>query len=420
MIGPGTEIESSHVKYPVVKEAFSRVDIEQTFDSQDSPIYWWDGDIFPKDFKNVGPNQRINKIPGMDYICYKSTFIHSMNQMRRLFPNFYKFFPLSFLLPHQFTDFQREHEKLQHALRKPVTWIVKPRSGCCGHGIKLIQHVYEIGRKAESIVIQRYVAPFLLDGFKFDFRFYVLVSNLSPYTVYIYREGLARFCTQKYEAPSPENLNDKFCHLTNTSINVENEHPTTDFTKLASEVLKQIQAVNPKKGENVWRKICNATALTMLAMWSPIVNSISNCGSSLDAIGTRYSYSSVGGIDKYNKFFHILGIDIMLNEFMSPIVLELNDRPSMVVTFDCEKELKTSLIVDTLRTISKDGSVINPQATNWEQILPADPSTPFADIVDEVCSQSCSVLRSAIPTKMPKSSMSSSMTTPLTFADTKQ
>lgn len=418
MIGPGTEIDSTHAKYPVVEEAFSRVQVEASEDNPNAPIFWWDGDIYPKDFKNVGPNQRINKIPGMDYICYKSTFIHSMNQMRRLFPNFYKFFPLSFLLPHQFTDFQREHEKLQHLLRKPVTWIVKPRSGCCGHGIKLIQHVYEIGRKAESVVIQRYVAPYLLDGYKFDFRFYVLISNLSPYTVYIYKEGLARFCTEKYVPPSPDNLNDKFCHLTNTSINVENENPSTDFTKLASEVLAQIQNLIPKKSETVWRKICNATALTMLAMWSPIVNAISNCGTtSLDTIGTHYSFSSAGGIDKYNKFFHILGIDIMLNEFLNPIVLELNDRPSMMVTFDIEKELKTNLIVDTLHTISTDGSMVKSHSPNWEQILPADPSTPFAAVVDEVCSQSCSVLRSTSPMRIPKSSTYGAE---LTFADTKQ
>ena len=41
------------------------------------------------DFEKVGPDQRINKIPGMDHLCYKSTFIHTMNQMKRLFPSLY-------------------------------------------------------------------------------------------------------------------------------------------------------------------------------------------------------------------------------------------------------------------------------------------------------------------------------------------
>ena len=37
--------------------------------------------------------------------------------------------------------------------------------------------------------------------------------------VFLHREGMARFCTQRYARPSEENLDDLFMHLTNYSIN---------------------------------------------------------------------------------------------------------------------------------------------------------------------------------------------------------
>jgi len=162
-----------------------------------------------------------------------------------MFPNYYRFFPLSFLLPHQFNDLQNAHRYFQSHSNQPVTWIVKPRSGC---GYKLVQQLYELSHKTEPFVVQKYIPPYLIDGYKFDFRFYILISTLVPYTVYIYKEGLARFCTHKYTPPTATTINDKFSHLTNTSINKGNQDTKDqEFTKLASTALAQIEEKNPKK-----------------------------------------------------------------------------------------------------------------------------------------------------------------------------
>jgi len=48
------------------------------------------------------------------------------------------------------------------------------------------------------MVIQRYLdEPFLVDGFKFDLRIYVVVAGINEGDVhaFIADEGLARFCT---------------------------------------------------------------------------------------------------------------------------------------------------------------------------------------------------------------------------------
>lgn len=48
--------------------------------------------------------------------------------------------------------------------------------------------------------------PFLIDGFKFDMRIYVLITSCDPVRIFMYEEGLARFATLPYTEPSHSNL----------------------------------------------------------------------------------------------------------------------------------------------------------------------------------------------------------------------
>ena len=68
----------------------------------------------------------------------------------------------------------------------------------------------------------RYVAkPHLINGFKYDLRIYVLVTSFDPLRVYVYKDGLVRFATEKY-SNNPKNLKKRYMHLTNYSINKNN------------------------------------------------------------------------------------------------------------------------------------------------------------------------------------------------------
>lgn len=64
--------------------------------------------------------------------------------------------------------------------------------------------------------------PHLLDGFKYDLRIYVLVTSFDPLKVYIFKEGLVRFATEKY-SNNPKNLKKRYIHLTNYSVNKKSE-----------------------------------------------------------------------------------------------------------------------------------------------------------------------------------------------------
>ena len=53
------------------------------------------------------------------------------------------------------------------------------------------------------IVVQQYLQrPLLLDGYKFDLRLYVLLTNVSPnLEIYVFNDGLVRLSTNEYERP---------------------------------------------------------------------------------------------------------------------------------------------------------------------------------------------------------------------------
>ena len=366
-----TKVDLQKVKYATVKQAFDSTEVIQSKDDIMAPIVWYDGFIPKIYFLNVLPHQRINKIPGMDILCYKSSTFKALNYMRAIFPKTFSFYPTTYLLPFQFCDFQREHLKIVASSGMPLTWIYKPRTGCCGNGIKLIQNSYEVAENSYSGVIQKYVPPYLLNGYKFDFRLYIFVATLEPYTVYIYNDGISRFCSSPYSPPTKETLDDKFSHLTNTAVNAVNKDTSShELLQLASTTFEKIKSQDPR-GNVLWKKIKDVARLVMLAQYNNIVDQVKMQETETKA-KQKPPAVPLASVPFMKKFFHLIGIDIMLNDNCDPVILEMNDRPSLCVTFDIENEFKTNLLKDVLHLITTDGSPPPPTASfgGWEEILP--------------------------------------------------
>ena len=89
-------------------------------------------------------------------------------------------------------------------------------------GIYLTQTMPE---SSESAVVQEYIArPLTISGYKFDLRLYMLITDMRCSVedmprVFLHHEGLVRFCTTEYVAPTQGNMDDNTIHLSNYSVN---------------------------------------------------------------------------------------------------------------------------------------------------------------------------------------------------------
>lgn len=47
--------------------------------------------------------------------------------------------------------------------------------------------------------MQEYIEkPYLINGYKFDFRVYAFISSVDPLIFYVYNRGMVRFCNERY------------------------------------------------------------------------------------------------------------------------------------------------------------------------------------------------------------------------------
>lgn len=131
-------------------------------------------------------------------------------------------------------------------------------------------------KNGEQYVVQRYLhKPYLIDGLKFDMRIYVLLYGVDPLRIFVFKEGLARFATEKYSSPIKGNMDNLFMHLTNYAINKnsdkfeanEDENEGDCGSKrTVSSVLKQIEEMHPNKtAESIWGQIEDIAVKTLIS-----------------------------------------------------------------------------------------------------------------------------------------------------------
>lgn len=330
-----------------------------TKEMEEAAIVWYDG-IFRSDkYIDISPSKYLNKIPGMNEICYKYNLYTRLIKMAMEYPYYKRYIPDTFLIPD-------DDEKFRKLFKKGTTWIMKPGCGYGGKGIEIFQdQICEFPKKA---VIQKYIAPYLIEGHKFDLRLHILIASIRPLKVYICSEGIARFCSEKYKQPNSENLHNKYQHLTNSSLNCKNTNGFK-FIRPASEILSYI---TNGKSKNLWNEIKKLSAFTIFALKDEIIKKIDD---SCDGEEDIYN-DSCKPIDKYNRFFHLLGIDILISDEKKPYILELNDNPAMKNFNDKDEEIKRETVKSEIKFItsllfSKDNISQESKSGNynWDELF---------------------------------------------------
>lgn len=325
-------INLSNCKYDCVKRVSKRFGFREVDEGEDWTLFWTDYSVSLEKVINMKMYQKINHFPGMSEICRKDLLARNMNRLWKQFPKDYSIFPRTWCLPPDFGDFQAFYRS-----KKNKTFIMKPDSGSQGRGIFLTRNPKQDIKPDEDLICQQYVSkPFLIDGLKFDLRIYVLVTSCDPLRVFVYNDGLGRFSTVKYEEPSNSNIDNIYMHLTNYAIQkFSNEFKRDEETgsKRRLSVINKWFVENGYDIVKIWNSINDVIIKTLIAAHPILKHNYRTCFP-----------NHIRG----SACFEILGFDIILDRKLKPWVLEVNHSPSFTTDSKLDREIKDSLVHDTL------------------------------------------------------------------------
>ncbi|XP_060583321.1 tubulin polyglutamylase ttll6-like isoform X7 [Ruditapes philippinarum] len=325
----------SNCKYDVVRKVSRKFGFKEVSDDDDWTLYWTDYSVALERVMDMKKYQKINHFPGMSEICRKDLLARNMNRMLKMFPKEYNVFPKTWCLPADYGDFQAYCRQ-----KKNKTYILKPESGCQGRGIWVTKNPKDV-KPHEHMICQHYMSrPLLIDGFKFDLRIYTLVTSCDPLRIFVFKDGLARFATNKYTEPTHSNVDNVYMHLTNYAINKHSEDFIRDDEAGSKRRISTTNRYMAKKGYDVdkmWADIDDVIIKTLISAHSVLKHNYRTC---------------FPNHVKGSACFEILGFDVILDRKLRPYVIEVNHSPSFGTDSELDREIKGALVYDTLQLVN--------------------------------------------------------------------
>uniref|UniRef100_A0A8C6TUR4 Tubulin tyrosine ligase-like family, member 7 n=1 Tax=Neogobius melanostomus TaxID=47308 RepID=A0A8C6TUR4_9GOBI len=331
-------------KYEIVRTVISEMDFIKTRDEDETAnLIWSDSAVQHEKIAELRNYQRINHFPGMGEICRKDCLARNMSKMIKCQPQEYSFIPKTWIFPAEYTQFQNYVKELRRK-RKQKTFIVKPANGAMGHGISLIRNCEKLPAQ-EHFIVQEYLdKPFLMEGYKFDLRIYILVTSCDPLRIFLYNDGLVRMGTEKYHAPSEANLSQLYMHLTNYSVNKHNENFERDETvdkgsKRSISWFTEFLRANDYDVAKFWGDISELVVKTLIVAEPHVLHAYRMCRP-----GQPPGSDSV--------CFEVLGFDIILDRKLKPWLLEINRAPSFGTDQRIDYDVKKGVLLNSLQLLN--------------------------------------------------------------------
>ncbi|KAL0241523.1 hypothetical protein GEMRC1_006758 [Eukaryota sp. GEM-RC1] len=261
----------------------------------------------------------IKNLKRMIKACEKSSAAEALS---------YQFFPPTFVLPTEYALF------LECFRQSQGVWIMKPCGMAQGKGIFLIstpKQVLEWKRTLTSeseknaYIVQKYIEnPLLIGGRKFDLRIYVLVTSYAPLNVFLYREGFARFSSSQFSMSS-EDISNHYVHLTNVAIQ-----------KTLKKMARPIHLFTRSSG------LCNHFFSTFLrAMENTQITVFKQYNKLLTIIQDAFCYE-------------LYGYDVLIDDTLTPWLIEVNASPSLSASDDDDYQLKKRLLDDVINVLDPE------------------------------------------------------------------
>nr|XP_024214205.1 probable tubulin polyglutamylase TTLL2 isoform X2 [Halyomorpha halys] len=249
-------------------------------------IWWRTSGFSLSQYRTLRGWQFTNHVPRGSCICKKDNLSRYLKVMKNTYGNIYDFSPEAFILPLDYSKLVEHCSriKLQTDSNNNLVWICKPVGQSQGRGISLFR---------------------------------------NPLTVYVYREGLARFSTNKF---SMKDITNKYAHLTNCAINKQGPGYLEMKDKVGAGckwTLRQLRHYLNQNGIDdwlVWQRIASLIVLTIA--------------------------SQIGGIPTSKNCFEFYGFDILLDQDLKPWLLEVNLSPALGTDCDIDPAVKKPMLHD--------------------------------------------------------------------------
>ena len=299
--------------------------------------------------RTLNQYQKFNHFPMTWQLSRKDNLYNNYYKMHEKFPEEYNYMPETYVLPRDYDVFVKEKLTDYNLNDKTNLWLLKPCASSRGRGIRFLTDLDNIPKK---IIASHYVYnPHLINGRKYDLRLYLLVTGYTPLKIYLFDDGLARFCSEEYDL-DPEKMTCRYIHLTNYSINKtsakfsQNDSVTDEFgEKWTLHTLKHYFEKNKLDFNAVWLKIKDIIVKIILSVTDiaiPLVKS--------------FKLSS-------GNLFELYGVDILLDETLNPWLMEVNLNPSLNCDSQLDLKVKSKLLTDIFNIIgaipfSHDGKFI--------------------------------------------------------------
>ena len=227
------------------------------------------------------------------------------------------------------------------------SWIIKPGNLSRGRGIACYSTLQEIIKYINNTqtqwIIMKYIErPLIIHqlkvkaipnhfliGFQFDIRQWVVISCLEPLTIWFFNECYVRFATEKYD---PENLNQKFAHLTNNSIV---KHSLNFGKQIEGNMWSEAQLkkyLKEKEGNDIWT-----------SKIKPQMKKIS-------ALTFQGSNHKIG---KRENTFEIFGFDFMIDEKYRVWLIEVNKSPALEYSTVTTERMSRQIQRDIAKLINR-------------------------------------------------------------------
>eukprot|EP00300_Choanocystis_sp_HF-7_P009572 c16507_g1_i1.p1 GENE.c16507_g1_i1~~c16507_g1_i1.p1 ORF type:complete len:408 (+),score=97.97 c16507_g1_i1:141-1226(+) len=309
----------------------------------------------PEALQTMDRSQKINRFPGSWQLSRKDMLSRQIRRMRNLHGDAFNLEPDTWILPEDHKALLKAMLAKNNPSPSSRLFISKPVADSCGRGIRVISSPNEIDLRKASVV-QRYIAnPFLVSdpgqpgpGFKFDLRLYVLVTSFTPLRAHFFHDGLVRFATKPFST-RPEDLSNRFVHLTNFSINKNAAGYKKDGDLPTKWNWKALQERMRSDGIDV--SACNESindlVVKTLLCVEPHISRL---------VKTFTAHKS--------SCFELYGFDVMLDDALRPWLIEVNISPSLATSSLLDKSIKMTLLEKVLSMVCDT----DPNATDIEAL----------------------------------------------------